>query len=175
MFTPHLKLYKRHAASCPDRGKGFYFIGCDCAFWCEAGTGKKRSMGTNSISQVLSLLRDDRPEIDHELRYTALDFARHHVEDGQFVYVVKPDYGDVVKIGVAADVPQRLAALQVSHPERLVIVRVLRGGVAHERALHDLFKEYRRLGEWFQFCGPIAKWIVETEQFDVRARGGLNA
>lgn len=172
-----LKLFKRHTPLCPDRSKGRYFIGCDCAFWYANPFGDRLSLGTNSLTDVLSQLRDDRPEADHRMRYAALDLARAFPPgDGQFVYVVKPEYGDVVKIGVAADVEQRLTALQVSHAECLAVVRMLHGGIEHERQLHELFKDYRRKGEWFQFCGPIAKWIVETEMYDARGlRGVRNA
>ena len=99
-----LKIYKRHLKSCPDRLKGFYYIGCNCPFWSLSAGDKKRSLGTSSLSEVLALLRDQRPEVDHELRYMALELVHASKDDGQFVYVVKPELSNVVKIGVAADV-----------------------------------------------------------------------
>lgn len=168
MVSGQIKLYKRHETGCPSKDLGRYFIGCDCPFWCAPGNGSRYSLGTSSVSEALSLLRDDRPERDPELRRDAMRAVHAAGIDGRFVYVIKPENLDTVKIGVAVDVDQRLSALQVSHSDRLTVVRVLNGGFPLERALHDIFTDYRLEGEWFTLCGPIAKWIVDTAAFDAR-------
>lgn len=58
-------------------------------------------------------------------------------------------FGDT-KIGVAIDPLARMKQLQTSMPKKLRLVRVLEGGHAEERALHERFSADRLSGEWFR-------------------------
>jgi hypothetical protein len=66
---------------------------------------------------------------------------------GQLVYFVR--CLELVKIGTARDVRDRLSALQVGCPYELILWGTLKGGHRAEQALHAAFWAYRMRGEWF--------------------------
>lgn len=67
------------------------------------------------------------------------------------VYFIRSTgFGDV-KIGTSADPRARLRDLQTGNAEELSLIRVIDGGEAEERWLHDRFREHRVRGEWFTF------------------------
>lgn len=67
------------------------------------------------------------------------------------VYFIQGRRYGPVKIGTAdgARVKNRLSELQTGNPERLSIIRTVRGGRALEQEIHDLLAIYRLAGEWF--------------------------
>ncbi len=68
------------------------------------------------------------------------------------VYLIRQgESGHAVKIGSAGNVRRRLNGLQSSNHERMVILRVLEGGVAEEAALHKRFVAHRIVREWYTF------------------------
>lgn len=54
-----------------------------------------------------------------------------------------------VKIGTTGDLKKRLAGLQTSAPEDLILLDVIPGGREKEAALHAQFQHLRMRGEWF--------------------------
>jgi len=66
-----------------------------------------------------------------------------------WVYFISEGWEHPIKIGKAANVPQRLRELQVSSPAKLIILGQMPGGRDHEHALHVRFREHRLNGEWF--------------------------
>ena len=89
------------------------------------------------------------------------------------VYVVGTESGPY-KIGIAADIPKRIAQLQTGNPYPLVLHRELTDwGVFErdmERVLHTVLERYRLGGEWFD-CSlakiddaiETAKALIEPE------------
>jgi hypothetical protein len=73
------------------------------------------------------------------------------------VYFVRAN--DRVKIGKAVNVNNRLSGLQTSSPFNLELVAVAPGGLAEEAAFHAQFAAHRLRGEWFEWCGPIARLV----------------
>lgn len=72
------------------------------------------------------------------------------------IYFVQPEGRDVVKIGVAREFESRIAALQTSSPERLIVLGVLFGqGFDREQEIHNMFAADRRSGEWFTLTKAI--------------------
>lgn len=67
-----------------------------------------------------------------------------------FVYFVQEPISGAVKIGVAANVLDRLRRLQTSHPYELILLGTCPGGLRLEQALHRRFAKARLLGEWFK-------------------------
>jgi hypothetical protein len=67
--------------------------------------------------------------------------------------------GSFVKIGMAADIADRLRALEAANPHELDVLKVLAGGRQVERSLHVRFAAYRHRGEWFRLEGELAAWI----------------
>lgn len=84
----------------------------------------------------------------------------HKVAPIKGVYVV--GYGSYVKIGISANVMERLASLQTGAPEKIVLYAVLDGWAAEETALHRRFAQYRLNGEWFRKDGELAEWIDDV-------------
>lgn len=71
-----------------------------------------------------------------------------------FVYVIK--CCDFYKIGIARDVPGRVAQLQIGNPFKLKLLMSWRSPNAEltEETLHELFDAKRERGEWFKLSEP---------------------
>lgn len=82
--------------------------------------------------------------------------------DREHVYFVGDKDKKVVKIGMAKDVKRRCASLQVGFPAQLCVLHIIKnGGKALERSLHDRFKEYNSIGEWFFVRGALAEYLSD--------------
>lgn len=88
-----------------------------------------------------------------------------------FAYVIGHDGSNVVKIGKADDVLERLASIQRMSPVALRVLAQFDGGYTLETALHRRFKHLRTHGEWFDFgdLDPVAEVThaipeIEAEQ-----------
>lgn len=87
-----------------------------------------------------------------------IESARWHpLEDGSFVYFAKA--GNRVKIGKANNVNSRLSTLQTGCPDRLVLLKVERGGRDAERSYHIKFAHLRENGEWFRHEADLAEFL----------------
>jgi len=66
------------------------------------------------------------------------------------VYIITD--GELVKIGVAKNVENRLKGLQTANGRKLRVVYVFDGNMGLEKALHRTFKEYKTIAanEWFK-------------------------
>jgi hypothetical protein len=74
------------------------------------------------------------------------------------VYVV--GFDRFVKIGMSADVSQRLTAIQDWLPLKIKVHQIFIGeGRKCEIALHQRFSQYRLRGEWFRSEGLLVAWI----------------
>jgi hypothetical protein len=62
---------------------------------------------------------------------------------------------NVVKIGYAGHVRNRLSHMQVNSPVRLELLATAPGGLLRERLYHRRFKAHRLHGEWFERCPEI--------------------
>lgn len=67
------------------------------------------------------------------------------------VYVIGAAESSIVKIGKANNVKKRLAGLQTSNPNRLVVRWTTPGAEKLEGQLHNRFNHLRLEGEWFDF------------------------
>lgn len=67
------------------------------------------------------------------------------------VYMIRAGENGPVKVGFSDDPFGRLSNLQVSHWEKLRIIRLFEGGEAEEVALHNHFADLLIRGEWFSF------------------------
>lgn len=65
-----------------------------------------------------------------------------------------------VKIGHSKAPEARLADIQVGSPEELTILWKAPGGEVLERHLHEVFRERRGNGEWFDFAGVDAVALI---------------
>lgn len=90
-----------------------------------------------------------------------------------FVYVIGHDGNNVVKIGKADDVGDRLAGIQRMCPVKLHLRTQFDGGYELETALHRHFKHLRSHGEWFDF-GDLDP-VTEITAAAVEAMARLSA
>lgn len=66
------------------------------------------------------------------------------------VYVVLDAEASQVKIGISANVPDRLRRLSRERGRQLELIGTMRGGYDLERAMHGRFRPYRRERyEWY--------------------------
>lgn len=75
------------------------------------------------------------------------------------LYFIRMGKSGPVKIGFSKNPNKRLESLQISSPERLIIIRVVEGTMWGERAAHRAFQKYRLHGEWFRFRPEMLSWM----------------
>jgi hypothetical protein len=92
--------------------------------------------------------QDER--LRHTLEWSANRLRGQLSARRQFVYAVRS--GPFVKIGIASDISKRLSALQTGSPNRIEFLGMLPTlrPKEDERSLHAEFKEFRKIGEWFE-------------------------
>lgn len=83
---------------------------------------------------------------------------------GPFVYFVEAVGTDQVKIGFTADPLRRLLTLATGSPHKLRLRRLMEGSTADEAALHRLFRNSRRRGEWFKITPALSRLLSEAER-----------
>jgi hypothetical protein len=68
------------------------------------------------------------------------------------VYFIQSGVNGHIKIGYTnRPIESRLAELQTGNPEKLSILKVIKGGVYLERELQDKFKRYHLCYEWYKY------------------------
>lgn len=90
---------------------------------------------------------------------TETGFAPHNWDKRQFksdegkkdsyVYVIGQNWTGDLKIGFSKNPWARLTELQTGHPEKIDVLAIFKCRASSEIALHDLLKEFRGNGEWF--------------------------
>lgn len=86
---------------------------------------------------------------------------------GCYVYVIGPDHGKAVKIGIAADPHQRVKQLQTGSPDALRVHRrwgpMSRAAASQvEAGAHFIAAGFRLEGEWFAMNPEMATLAVWT-------------
>ncbi|MGW2184136.1 GIY-YIG nuclease family protein [Streptomyces sp. NPDC001732] len=91
--------------------------------------------------------------------------------DSRSVYAISTeDVPEIIKIGVATDIPERMKSLQIGSASMLVLRWNSQGGYPLEKHLHKEFRENHMQGEWFDFrrvADPVKK-INEAAQAFLR-------
>ena len=93
-------------------------------------------------------------------------------EETVYVYFIKPDGDEVVKIGQAIDVNQRLADLQIANYKKLSVLASAELPVGFEGRFHKFLDHSRIRGEWFwlnkevleviEFVKTGDRWAIES-------------
>lgn len=85
-----------------------------------------------------------------------------------FVYFVMTLDGLYLKVGMSADWKRRLASLQTSAPQRLVLVAVVESDTPGELELwiHRRWRGLRSHREWFYVSGETARFVDSTMEGD---------
>tara|TARA_R110000744_G_scaffold79987_2_gene156995 strand:+ start:1996 stop:2457 length:462 start_codon:yes stop_codon:yes gene_type:complete len=67
---------------------------------------------------------------------------------------------DKIKIGYTANgLLERKKQMQTGNPHGLVIIGTVKGTMAHELKIHNTLADYRAIGEWFNDCKEVRKYI----------------
>lgn len=81
-----------------------------------------------------------------------------------YVYFIQGQCGGAIKIGYSVNPEKRLKELQTGYPDTLVMLLMIPGSEATERALHRQFEASRLKGEWFRPDACIIEKIKEFKQ-----------
>jgi hypothetical protein len=73
-------------------------------------------------------------------------------------FLLNPDTG-LVKIGYTTNLSRRWAALENGSGCALQLLATFDGELSLESRLHGEFREYRRVGEWFEYTGTLRAFI----------------
>lgn len=77
------------------------------------------------------------------------------------IYFIQERAGGPIKIGYSVNPKKRLAEIQTSHPQRLMLLATMDGGRSEELELHRRFGRFRTQGEWFKDDQELLRFIQE--------------
>lgn len=77
------------------------------------------------------------------------------------IYFIQAGHDGPIKIGCCRDLKSRLQTIQISCAEKLIVLGVMGGNKEKEKELHNMFSQYRKIGEWFD---PSEELINFTNQ-----------
>lgn len=87
------------------------------------------------------------------------------------VYFIRAGAAGPVKIGFTrGSVAGRRATLQTVYPEKLLIIREISGYRATETWLHQKFRQFRVVGEWFTLVAEMLTIIPPSEEEIIETR-----
>jgi len=80
------------------------------------------------------------------------------------IYFIQNGDHDLVKIGYTSKTVQaRIESMQTGNPVELKLIESIAGNQDSEKALHRKFKAQRRVGEWFQYSGPVKEYVLSGD------------
>ena len=78
----------------------------------------------------------------------------------KFIYFIQEGAGNAIKIGKTSNMKSRLAGLQSSNPNKLVVLfRTKETTHINEQLIHSFFANDRLIGEWFKPSPRLLKFI----------------
>lgn len=87
-----------------------------------------------------------------------------------YVYAIRNDESQAVKVGFSASPFKRLCQLQTGSPAPLRILCAIPAFGSYEATMHNILASYRRHGEWFDDSdGSVSDLMVGTAAFLIRA------
>lgn len=80
---------------------------------------------------------------------------------GDIIYFVGSSESHKVKIGKTSNTQftSRLGELQISSPDKLIVLGIIKGGTRKEADLHKKFIRSHHRGEWFELTDDITSYI----------------
>lgn len=83
------------------------------------------------------------------------------------IYFIQAGKDGPIKVGCTGNnLALRLAHLQLSSPEKLVVLGCIDGDVEHERKIHNELEKFKRSGEWYNPNIEVFEYV-----FDVIKKG----
>lgn len=103
--------------------------------------------------------------IDRKLTANRLRSASKWLgHSGPVVYFIGSMRGELVKIGYATDLANRMRHLQTGSPVKLEVLAAVIGGIGLEREYHRRFAEFREHGEWFRRTPEVRAEILRLQE-----------
>jgi len=90
-----------------------------------------------------------------------------------FIYVMRDNHCDRIKIGFSKNPTYREATLQAQKPDIELVFQV-KGTISDERRIHEYFNDHRIRGEWFSVSAEIVMEYIKTVFCD-RFHKNINA
>ena len=76
------------------------------------------------------------------------------------VYFIQAAENGLIKIGYTDNIKKRMHALKTMSPERLYLMKVIKGAQKQETLLHRRFDHLRSHGEWFRPEQELLDYII---------------
>jgi len=76
------------------------------------------------------------------------------------LYIIKQENSDYYKIGMSDSPEYRRGILQIGNPNKLTIDYVKKDYGSLEGWIHEKFKKYRHIGEWFEFSPEMYAYVL---------------
>lgn len=89
------------------------------------------------------------------------------------IYFIQCGINGPIKIGYSKNIKHRLSNLQHSNPIRLTLLTTINGDKIKELELHNKFKKFHIIGEWFQPSDEILEFISGCQSLNLCAKHGL--
>jgi hypothetical protein len=89
------------------------------------------------------------------------------------VYIVRPGARNIVKIGHTGNIHKRIKEMQISSPERILLIATIEGGEREERQIHTRLRSERIRGEWFKLSKPVREFLQRLKLADYHLEYGL--
>ena len=83
----------------------------------------------------------------------------------EFVYFIYDNSN--IKIGFTKNIKKRMKELQTSNSNKLMLLGYINGDINKEQFLHNQFKNYQILNEWFKPDQALIDYINENNVMDV--------
>lgn len=78
-----------------------------------------------------------------------------------YIYLLQQGNTNFYKIGITKSIEHRLRQLQSGCPEKLKVVRYIKGRHQDEKYLHYKHQAYKKVGEWFELTEQQAATALE--------------
>jgi len=118
------------------------------------------------ITAIIKVLRGQNNDFEIYLYINNMEVTKrdNHVEINinelipqSNIYFISD--GECVKIGKANDVKKRLQGIQTGNSKPLKLLYTMKGDERLESFLHELFADYRKVGEWFVIDGILEDFL----------------
>lgn len=130
----------------------------------------KRKAEHTKIKRYIKEL-NELSEDSRDLNFLDKELKRPPKHPKGYIYFIQGEYGGAIKIGYSTDPGKRLKELQTGHPDTLIVLLMIPGSEATERALHRRFNISRLKGKWFR---PDDHVIEAIKELGCKFRGNSN-
>jgi Meiotically Up-regulated Gene 113 (MUG113) protein len=117
-------------------------------------------------SKIIKLYENDEKHWATAISVEPTDRSRY------WLYIIQSgDYGPV-KVGITKDPDKRLKALQTANSEELRLIGInllpsksLKDALEIEKNVHDILREHRMAGEWFQYEKKVIRMVKVSQRY----------